>query len=338
MAALITHFPQSVPVLIVPCGGINYPYFTQAPGLIVPWDGTIREKLQFSGLGINDSRNGRVCNLSPGSVWSYSSCEMDRSKTLIAVGIIVVLMGLAQPWLWLYATVTVDTTAPTFSHSAPVRDGTYGNLDKIWIIAQDETSGVRIVSFWDSHTDSMRSLSLESGDKFDGVWSTQLSDWPKEVWISFRFTALDWNYNEKTYAGDFMMLNLGGYWMVTDGVSSYRSDTNWNDIKFASGSLAFKFHETSGAAVTATVKYTQTEGGSASGSVEMDRKSMSLWEGSHSFGDGVYNIEMAASDGFNAPIAASIIQIGEVAPFSVIQGAVIALGGFIVLAGLCIRQ
>ena len=41
MAALITHFPQSVPVLIVPCGGINYPYFTQAPGLIVPCHGTI---------------------------------------------------------------------------------------------------------------------------------------------------------------------------------------------------------------------------------------------------------------------------------------------------------
>ena len=52
MAALITPFPQGYPRLTVPCGGINYPYFTQAPGLIVPWDGTIREKLQFSGLGI----------------------------------------------------------------------------------------------------------------------------------------------------------------------------------------------------------------------------------------------------------------------------------------------
>ena len=135
-----------------------------------------------------------------------------------------------------------------------------------------------------------------------------------------------------------MMLNLGGYWMVTDGVSSYRSDTNWDDIRFASGSLTFKFHETSGNAVTVTVKYTQTGGGSASGSVEMDRTSLSLWEGSHSFGDGVYNIEMAASDGFNAPIAASIIQIGAVAPFSVVQMSLLALGGFIVLAGLYIRK
>jgi len=263
---------------------------------------------------------------------------MDRSKTLIAVGVIVVLMGLAQPWLWLYATVTVDTTAPTFSHSAPVRDGTYGNLDKIWIIATDATSGVRIVSFWDSHTDSMRSLSLESGDKFDGVWSTQLSDWPKDVWISFRFTALDWNYNEKTYAGDFMMLNLGGYWEVTDGVSSYRSDTNWNDIKFGTGSLTFKFHETSGDAATVTVKYTQTRGGDATGFVEMDRISMSLWEGSHSFTDGVYTIEMAASDGFNAPITASIIQIGDVSPFSIIQMSLIALGSLIALIGVVTRR
>ncbi len=71
-------------------------------------------------------------------------------------------------------------------------------------MATDATSGVRIVSFWDSHTDKMRSLSLESGDKFDGTWSTQLSDWPLDVWISFKFTALDWNYNEKTYAGDFI--------------------------------------------------------------------------------------------------------------------------------------
>ena len=52
MAALIHCFRLVCPLLIVPCGGINYPYFTQAPGLIVPWDGTIREKLQFSGLGI----------------------------------------------------------------------------------------------------------------------------------------------------------------------------------------------------------------------------------------------------------------------------------------------
>ena len=252
------------------------------------------------------------------------------------VGVLVVLIGFTQPWL--YAAVTVDSKAPTFSQSAPVNDLAYGSLDKIWIMAQDETSGVATVTFWDSHTDTTRSLSLESGDKFDGVWSTQLSDWPKNVWINFKFTAQDWNYNEKTYVGAFMMLNLGGYWEVTDGVSSYRSDTNWNDIKFASGSLAFKFHETSGAAVTATVKYTQTRGGDATGSVTMTRKSMTLWEGSHSFTDGVYNIEMAASDGVNAPITASIIQIGDVSAFSIIQMGLIALGSLLALVGIVTRR
>ena len=265
---------------------------------------------------------------------------MDNSKALIAVGVIVVLMGLTQPWLWLYATVTVDTTPPTIGEiRVPNTQGTYGDLTKVTLRVKDDTSGVSTVTFMDDHTGKVWALELESGNKFDGVWSKEISEsYPKDAWIGFHFKATDWNYNEKAFDGDFMLLNLGGYWEVSDGEAIFRSDAvNWNNVRFRTGDLTFRFHETSGDAASVTVEYTQARGGDATGSVTMTRIDADNFEGSHSFPDGVYNIEMVASDGFNAPITASIIQIGDVSFFSLTQMAVITLGILMVLSGLYIR-
>ena len=260
---------------------------------------------------------------------------MDRSNTLLIVGVILALLGVAQPFL--YATVTVDSTPPTKSASAPVEQGNYGSLSKVVINVRDATSGVATVSFWDDHTGSTVPLALESGTRFDGVWSKAVStSWPKDTWIGFRFTVTDYHYNFLEYVGNFQILNLDGYWEVTDGTDSFRSDSpDWNDIRFSQGTLTFRFHEDMGDAHVATVTYS----GAASGSVDMGRLDMDTWEGSHSFGDGVYNIEMTASDGINAPITASIIQIGAGGgTYNLIQMSLFALGGFMALAGLYIRQ
>ena len=82
MAAQLPHF-LSVPVLIVPCGGIKPPLFTRAPAVIVPSHGTIeaqrnyyrgnncailwhdREKLAVFRFGNHDRGNRGECAILP---------------------------------------------------------------------------------------------------------------------------------------------------------------------------------------------------------------------------------------------------------------------------------
>ena len=92
---------------------------------------------------------------------AYSSCGMDRSKTLIVIGVILVLVGLAQPWLWLYATVTVDTTPPSIGNlRVPINQGTYGDLAKVTLHVKDDVSGISTVTFKDDHTGKTWGLEL----------------------------------------------------------------------------------------------------------------------------------------------------------------------------------
>jgi len=211
------------------------------------------------------------------------------------------------------ATIVIDTTPPMRIDSVPINQGGYGQITEIWIKVKDPVSGVASVAFWDSYTGQTRGLTLSQGDIYEGIWKASVSGvkWPVDQWISFKFLVDDYAGNRLTYAGDFRILNLKGYWEVTDGVNTYRSDLNWDNIVFKSNTLTFRFHETQGDAVEVSVTYTQIRGGSAVGSVKMERVGIDLWEGTKTFQDGVYNIQMVASDGVSEPIVASIIAVGN---------------------------
>ena len=233
-------------------------------------------------------------------------------KRMVAIPLIILGVILAvNPHI--LATIIIDTKPPERVDSMPINQGGYGQITEIWIRVKDPVSGVASAAFWDSYTGQTRGLTLSQGDRYDGVWKASISGvkWPVNQWISFKFLVDDYAGNRLTYAGDFKILSLKGYWEVTDGVNTYRSDLNWDNIVFKSNTLTFRFHETQGHAVEVSVTYTQVRGGSATGSVEMRRVSVDLWEGTETFQDGVYDVEMTASDGVSEPIVASIVVVGN---------------------------
>jgi len=232
------------------------------------------------------------------------------SAVLFLAGLVMVV----QPQLFGQAIAYIDGTAPTLSSPIPINQGTYGSIETISIRARDSVTGVKSVTFSDSYTGETRALTRTSGTINDGIWTVTAPPFPINQWISYEFAAKDYNGNEETYRADFKLVALKGYWIVTDGTSSYRSDQDdFDNIRLTGSTLTFKFIETEGDAVTCTVSYTQVVGGTETGTVTMTSNA-GYWEGTKTFTDGKYQIEMSASDGTTAPITAAIIPVGTQIP------------------------
>jgi hypothetical protein len=235
-------------------------------------------------------------------------------RKLNTPGLILVALGLflfVNPFG--LATVMVDTAAPTASGSNPANGQFVLTLSSVSITLADSVSGVSTCSFWNSQTGITTGLVRQSGTAASGVWGGTISQptagWTKNTAINFKFTYTDTVGNQGTTTGTFIVSQLSGHWTITDGTTAYNSDSNWNNIVFNTGALTVKFTETAGDATTCTGTYTQTSGGSQSGSITMT-KSGDVWTGTVNFANGVYSLNLSASDGVNSPITASIINIG----------------------------
>ena len=224
------------------------------------------------------------------------------SALLILLGLLI----LALDGFYLLATVVIDTAPPIRVASTPMDGSTYASLSEVSIRLRDETTEVAWVHYNDTSGIDV-DLILKSGDPSDGLWAVAISTPPPGVY-SFQYAYRDLAGNTAVYKGSYRIYTqLKGVWYI-NGMEVTPDSKIISDTR----TIRFKFVKTSGIddryiTCTASIEGLAT--------VTLDYVGSSTWEASYTFPrDGLYTVELKASDGIGEPVTLTLVQIGSPKP------------------------
>jgi len=249
---------------------------------------------------------------------------------ILAVGFLMAT-GLIQDAM---ATLIVDSVKPSITSCTPAANG--------WVpvgwqtptcTVTDDTSGVANVVCVVDGTSNV--LSLTSGTKYSGTWSTTIST-PSSGTHTVRWIVTDYAGNAlDSGTGSFEVYgSLAGTWYIGTTALTSSSQT----VYVTSGTVTFKFVK-SGGTRTPTCTITKNSGPSVTLPTFSTTDSVT-WTATGTFPDGTYDLTLKADDG-RGYIAMSIVglqvggtvpPLGGVDPFQFFGVLLMAAGAVLTLA------